>query len=225
MQVSYLIRLILIALVYSSACDAQALENLVQLPDPATDGATSVEEAMQERRSIRSFDSDALMSLDEVSQILWAAQGITAGGRLRTVPSAGALYPFTIYLVAGRVDSLPSGIYRYSPGDNTLEILDEGEFLDDIVPASLNQRWIGSAGILVALVADYSVITDVYGDRGVMYTHMEAGHISQNIYLQCVSLGLGTCAVGAFDESAVAGILMLEDNGTPLYLMPVGMPD
>jgi SagB-type dehydrogenase family enzyme len=221
---SRILRFILITLVSSPACAAQALENTVRLPVPATDGTVSVEEAMQERRSIRSFDPDATMNLDGVSQILWAAQGITSGSRLRTAPSAGAVYPFSIYLVAERVGSLPSGIYRYSPGEHQLELVIEGEFLTDIATASLNQRWIGSASILVAMVADYSVITDAYGNRGIMYTHMEAGHISQNIYLQCVSLGLGTCAVGAFDESAIAGILMLPDNETALYLMPVGTP-
>ena len=101
----------------------------------------------------------------------------------------------------------------------------EGEFLADVSSASLNQRWITGASVVVALVADYSVITNVYGDRGVMYTHMEAGHISQNIYLQCESLGLGTCAVGAFDEDELDAILGVPGSDTTLYLMPVGVPD
>ncbi len=205
------------------ACTAQAQENMVHLPDPDIYGEISVEEAMHERRSIRSFDPDAMMSLDEVSQILWAAQGITSGSRLRTAPSAGAIYPFTVYLVSERVDSLPSGIYRYSPAENLLELVVEGEFLADIVSASLNQRWMSEACLLVALAADYSFITDVYGNRGITYTHMEAGHISQNIYLQCESLALGTCAVGAFEDSAIAGILKLPHNETALYLMPIGL--
>ena len=222
---SSLLRCVLMALVLTPACSVRAQEAVTSLTGPVTEGITSVEEAMQTRRSVRCFDPGEALGLDQVSQILWAAQGITARGRLRTAPSAGALYPFTIYLVAERVDSLDPGIYRYLPLDNSLELLREGNFLADISTASLNQIWMNQACILIALVADYSVITGVYGDRGVMYTHMEAGHISQNVYLQCVSLGLGTCAVGAFEDGSVDEILDLPEGETSVYLMPVGVPD
>jgi SagB-type dehydrogenase family enzyme len=211
-------------LVSMPACTVQA-QTVVQLPDPETSGTVSLEETLQSRRSVRSLDGDAMMSLEELSQVLWSAQGITSGRRLRTAPSAGALYPFTLYLVAERVESVDPGIYIYDPSSSTLELHSEGEFLADVSSASLNQRWITGASVVVALVADYSVITNVYGDRGVMYTHMEAGHISQNIYLQCESLGLGTCAVGAFDEDELDVILGVPGSDTTLYLMPVGVPD
>jgi len=162
------------------------------------------------------------MTLAEVSQLLWAAQGITAGNRFRTAPSAGAIYPVRMYLIAESVDSLPAGIYRYLPVTESLELIREGDFLEAIADASLGQMWMANAQVLIAMTAEYGTITRVYGDRGITYTHMEAGHISQNIYLQCVSLGLGTCAVGAFDDLEVASILQLPDDEVPLYVMPVG---
>ncbi len=162
------------------------------------------------------------MTLAEVSQLLWAAQGITAGNRFRTAPSAGAIYPVRMYLIAESVDSLPAGIYRYLPVTESLELIREGDFLEAIADASLGQMWMAKAQVLIAMAAETGTITRVYGERGITYTHMEAGHISQNIYLQCVSLGLGTCAVGAFDDLEVASILRLPDDEVPLYLMPVG---
>jgi len=127
-----------------------------------------------------------------------------------------------IYLIAESVDSLPAGIYRFLPDTESLELLREGDFLEAVAEASLGQMWMTKAQALIAMTAEYEVISNVYGERGVTYTHLEAGHISQNIYLQCVSLGLGTCAVGAFDDEKVASILQLPGDEIPLYLMPVG---
>jgi len=209
-------------LLLCGSCGGQAIPGDILLPSPSMESDMSVEEAMQGRRSVRNFVSDDPMSLNEVSQILWSAQGITSGNRLRTSPSAGALYPITVYLIVESVDSLPAGIYRYLPVTESLELVCEGDFLEAIAEASLGQMWMAKAQVLIAISARYGTITSVYGERGVTYTHMEAGHISQNIYLQCVSLGLGTCAVGAFDDLSVASILQLPDDEVPLYLMPVG---
>lgn len=219
---AHFVSILPVALMCASACAQQASNPTVLLPSPLLEGEISLVKALHDRRSVRSFDDDETMPLAEVSQLLWAAQGITAGNRFRTAPSAGAIYPVQVYLIAERVDSLPAGIYRYLPVTESLELVREGHFLEAIAEASLGQMWMAKAQLLIAMTAEYGTITSVYGERGVTYTHMEAGHISQNIYLQCVSLGLGTCAVGAFDDLEVASILQLPDDEVPLYLMPVG---
>lgn len=192
------------------------------LPEPEMDGDVSVEEALLLRRSSRAFIGSEPLSLNEVSQVLWSAQGITAYNWLRTAPSAGALYPMQIYLVAERVDSLSPGIYRYLPDSNSIEQIARGCFLDALAKASLEQMWMRDAQAMVVIAADFDIVTDVYGSRGVRYVYMEAGHVSQNIYLQCVSLCLGTTAAGAFNDEAVMAILRLPDGEVPLYLMPIG---
>lgn len=208
--------LLLTLFLYTQACTQQLL------PAPDTNGDVSVEEALLNRRSTRTFTGSEPLSLTEVSQVLWAAQGITARSRLRTAPSAGALYPMHIYLVAERVDSLSPGIYLYLPYSNSIEHIASGCFLNALAEASLEQMWMGAAQAVVVITADFEIVTDVYGSRGIRYAYMEAGHVSQNIYLQCVPLGLGTTAVGAFNDEAVTAVLQLPDGETPLYLMPVG---
>lgn len=190
-------------------------------PNPDSDPDMSLEEVLLGRRSTRVFTDPEPLGMEEALQVLWAAQGVTRS-RLRTAPSAGALYPMQIYLVAGRIHSLPPGIYRYLPSSNSIELTASGSFLDTLAKASLEQMWMADAQAMVVIAADFDVVTDVYGSRGVRYVYMEAGHVSQNIYLQCVSLGLGTTAVGAFNDESVAEILRLSHNEEPLYLMPLG---
>ncbi len=191
------------------------------LPEADTSSGTSVEESLEARRSVRSY-SDRPLTLSEVAQLLWAAQGITSSRGFRTAPSAGALYPFTVYLVAGRVDSLEAGVYRYLPQEHSIERVAGGDRRPELREACLGQSCVGSAPVCLVLVAEPSVTTSVYVNRGMMYVHMEAGHISQNIYLQCHALGLGTVAVGALDPSAVGRILGLPEDSEAMYVMPVG---
>ncbi|OPL18426.1 MAG: hypothetical protein AVO35_05980 [Candidatus Aegiribacteria sp. MLS_C] len=196
-------------------------DRLVELPEPVPDGGMSVEEAIEARRSVREY-SGGTVTLEELSRLLQSAQGITSYRGLRAAPSAGATYPFTIFVVTGNVEDLPAGIYSYDPEGGSLEMKAAGFYLDELASASLGQQCIASAALTVVMAADYSVTTSVYGERGIMYVHMEAGHISQNIYLQATAMGLGTVAVGAFDEAEVRELLELEQGLTPLYLMPVG---
>ncbi len=190
-------------------------------PNHASDTGLSLEEAFLNRRSTRVFTDPEPLALNEAMQVLWAAQGETRN-RLRTAPSAGALYPMQIYLVAERIHNLQPGIYRYLPGSDSIELTANGSFLDTLAKASLEQMWMADAQAMVVIAADFDVVTDVYGSRGVRYVYMEAGHVSQNIYLQCVSLGLVTTAVGAFNDEEVAEILRLSGDEEPLYLMPLG---
>ncbi|ASJ08116.1 nitroreductase [Thermococcus siculi] len=195
---------------------------VVVLPEPRLTGGMSVEEAIAKRRSIRSY-RDEPVTLEQLSQLLWAAQGITYSARkFRAAPSAGATYPFEVYVVAGNVEDLGPGVYRYDPFNHTLVLVKEGDYRRALQRAALDQSWVGRAAVDIVLVAYYERTTHYYGERGIRYVHMEAGHIGQNIYLQATALGLGTVAVGAFSDAEVAKIL--GTDGVPLYIFPVGVP-
>lgn len=195
----------------------------IRLPQPTTAGTVSLEETLQSRRSRRSY-TDETVTLEELSQLLWAAQGVTSPRGYRTSPSAGALYPLETLVVASSIDSLPAGVYRYLPSEHALIGEMEGDLTAELAEAALGQRWVRDAAAVIVLAAVYERVTDVYGSRGRKYVHMEVGHASQNIYLQCETLGLGTVTVGAFEDSEVADLLGLPSDQKPLSLMPVGRP-
>ncbi len=192
------------------------------LPEPARDGLVSVEEALNKRVSRREF-RDRALETDEVSQIVWAAGGLGVDGSTeatRTAPSAGATHPLEIYLVAGRVDGLAKGIYRYLHQEHSLQMVREGDYRGALSEAALGQFMVARAPASVVVVAHYERTTGRYGERGKRYVHMEAGHAAQNISLQVEALGLGTVVIGAFGDDEVSEILQQE--GVPLVIMPVG---
>lgn len=197
----------------------------ITLPAPETAEGASLSYALAERRSIRSFSETDSLSLAELSQLLWAAQGKTGTRGRRTAPSAGATYPLGLLCVVERVSGAEPGLYEYQAVDNLLfSRPSPPELVPGLAAACLGQSWMGRAAAFLIIVADYSRTTDHYGDRGIRYVDMEAGHAGQNIYLQATALGLGTCAVGAFRDASVAALLGLE-NETPLYIFPVGVPE
>lgn len=178
------------------------------LPKPAYKGMT-LEEAITKRRSIREYTEKPL-SLSEVSQLAFAAQGITGklyGTHLRTVPSAGALYPFEIYLIVHNVSGIKRGIYHYSILDHSIVLIREGDFRKELMQASLSQEMMRDAGIVFVLSAIFDRTRAKYGERGYRYVYMEAGYISQNIYLQATSLGLGSVVVGAFIDKDINNLI------------------
>ncbi len=181
----------------------------------------SVEQALKERRSIRSYKDQGL-TLGELAQLLWAAQGITGEGGKRTAPSAGALCPLEIYAVAGEVAELEPGVYQYQPEGHELDTVKAGDLRADLAQAALAQTWIQKAPLVLVIVAHYERTNWKYGDRGTRYVHIEVGHVGQNIYLQAHALGLGTVMVGAFTDRQVKDLLGVE--GDPLAIMPVGRP-
>lgn len=195
----------------------------VALPEPSLTGEVPVERALAARRSVRSFASEPL-PLSSSSQLLWAAQGITHPAGLRTAPSAGALYPLELYLVAGRVSELKPGVYRYDPDRRLLVLVREGDRRAQIARAARGQDWIGEAPAILVIAAIYQRTERKYGDRAARYVHMEVGHAAQNVYLQAEALGLGTTMVGAFDDEALARELDLPAHEKPLALLPVGQP-
>ncbi len=198
----------------------------ITLPVPNTSGELSVEEAIVGRRSRREFASRPL-DWEQVSQILWAAQGITDEDKgFRAAPSAGALYPLELYIVVGEngVADLSTGVYHYSSADQAIDKILEKDVTDDLMRAALNQSFIAEAPVSLVITAEYSRVTGKYGERGRRYVHMEAGHAAQNVYLQVESLGLGTVTVGAFDNDEVVKILQIPAKYEPLYVMPLGYP-
>ena len=191
----------------------------IKLPSIQTIGKLSVEEAISKRRSLREYKDEAL-SLEEVSQLLWSAQGVTANWGARTVPSAGALYPLEIYLVVGRVGNLKPGIYCYNPERHSLIEIVEGDKRFALFFVSFFQTCVKNAPISLVICAQYERTIRKYGERGRRYVHIEVGHVGQNIYLQAESLGLTTVAIGAFVDEAVKKVLNIKEE--PLYIMPVG---
>ncbi len=193
----------------------------ITLPAPITDGKTSLETALTKRRSVRHY-KDIPLSLADLSQLLWAGQGITASAGRRTAPSAGALYPLEMHVVAGKVTGLPPAVYRYQPQDHTLHRIKDGDVRAELCTAALGQSSIKQAPVVIVVSAVYERTTVKYGERGVRYVHMEAGHAAQNISLQAASLDCGTVVVGAFHDDQVGTVLNLPREHHPLSLLPVG---
>jgi len=195
----------------------------ISLPKPALAGPLSLEESIERRRSIRDFADDSL-NLEQISQLLWAAQGITGSGGLRAVPSAGALYPLEIYLLVGRVRNIDPGLYRFVPSGQRLLLLSKRPVFDELVDSVVFQNWVDDAAVALIITAVYERVTRKYGERGVRYAHLEAGCAVQNIYLQTVSLGLGTTVIGAFDDYRISKLLGLPKGENPLAILPIGRP-
>jgi len=215
----------LIALLMFTAIDSFAQDKKpVKLPAPRMKGEMTVEEALQNRRSKRQYKKRPL-KLEEVSQLLWAAQGITKDGFFRTTPSAGTMYGLEVYLVAGEVTGLEAGIYKYKPLTHELVLVRDGDLRYELADAALAQLFVEKAPATIILAGVYERSEKKYTDRGVMYTNMEAGHAGQNIYLQAAALGLGTCAVGSFLPVEVKKLVNMPINEEPLYLFPVGEPE
>ena len=194
----------------------------VILPKPRYKSNISVEEAISKRRSVRSY-LDKSLELEEISQLLWAAQGITDDKKkFRAAPSAGALFPLEVFLVIGNVSLLEDGIYRYDPFNHEITKLKEGDYRNDLSLAALGQSCVKNSAISIVFAGVYDRITRKYGERGIRYTYMEAGHAAQNVYLQAEALGLGTVVVGAFIDDKVKDVIGMKEEETPLYILPVG---
>jgi SagB-type dehydrogenase family enzyme len=195
----------------------------MKLPEPALDGACSLQKALSTRRSMRAF-STAPLSLQEVSQLMWAAQGVTGKSGERSAPSAGATYPLKAWLAVGKVEGLAPGLYQYEGATHELKLFDAGDPRLKLTQASRNQDFILEAPVSLVFSAQPGSTTGRYPELGDRYVAMEAGHASQNVYLMAAALGLGTVAVGAFDAAAAGRMLWLLPHEQVLYIMPVGKP-
>ena len=224
--------LLLSAIILAAACGGPNPDSVkvVKLPPPVLDGSVSVEKSLAQRRSVRKYAEQPL-TLAEVSQLLWAAYGITRPvpdmpqlrGGIRTAPSAGALYPLELYVVAGNVTELVPGVYRYRPETHDLLLVAAGDKRQALFEAAGGQTSVKSAPASIVYSAVFSRTTGKYGTRGrERYVCMDLGHSAENVYLQCASLGLGTCAIGAFDDAKLKSAVLMPKAETPLYIMPVG---
>jgi len=195
----------------------QPLE-ILDLPEPRTDSEISLEKTLAQRCSVRQY-TDQTLTLEEISQLLWAAQGITRDWGGRTAPSAGALYPLEVYVAT------PEGLYHYLPQGHQAKKLSQKDLRQALARAGLNQSAIHDAPAVFVIAAVYARTSGKYGERAERYVKLEAGHVGQNILLQAVALGLGGVPIGAFHDDQVQGILSLPADHEPLYLIPLGHPD
>ncbi|PIS31353.1 nitroreductase [Candidatus Saganbacteria bacterium CG08_land_8_20_14_0_20_45_16] len=202
----------LLILISSSALATQ----IISLPKPVYDSSISLEKSIAHRRSERSY-LESQLSQEQLSQILWAAEGITDQTYgFRSAPSAGALYPLTIYVVE------KDGVFRYLPDSHKLAKLFDDDKRPSLVRASLGQVCIREAPVSLVIAANFRITQAKYGARAFRYVCMEAGHVAENIHLQAVALGLASLAIGAFWDDVIKKDLDLPENQDPLYIIPIG---
>jgi SagB-type dehydrogenase family enzyme len=206
-------------------------DSIYQLPAPRFDSDVSIEQTILKRRSRRYYKDQALTS-NQISQILWAAYGITQPrdepyfhltGGLKTAPSAGALYPLEIYLLAGNISDVPAGLYKYLPKGHQLKKIHGQDVRSGLAQAAGDQMMIKEAPADLVYTAIFERTTVRYKERGRnRYVPMDIGHSAENVYLQVEALGLGTCAIGAFQDGIVSQVLNLPAAEEPMYIMPIG---
>ena len=195
----------------------------IKLPEWWPHALLPFEELLWRRRSVREFARRPLY-LQQVAQLLWAAQGVSDPAGLRTAPSAGALYPLELFLVAGEVDGVLAAVYRYLPQGHELEMLGAGDRRRELAEATFGQLFVGEAPATLLVAAVFERTTRKYGERGIRYVYMEAGHAAQNICLECTALGLATLPMGAFRDGAAHRAVGLPAGAEPLYLLAIGHP-
>lgn len=192
----------------------------IQLPEPSRKGKISLEESLAARRSDRDFPEKPL-TLREIAQLLWAAQGISSDQGGRTAPSAGALYPLEVYVAAGNVRDLSPAVYHYKPRPHELSLVNKGDQRAALAKAALNQESVHDSAAVLVITGVMARTTRKYGNRGISYVIMEAGHAAQNVCLQATALELAAVPIGAFYNEQVISILG-RPGETPLYIIPVG---
>ncbi|MGB9936129.1 MAG: SagB/ThcOx family dehydrogenase [Methanobacterium sp.] len=197
-----------------------------KLPEPQISGTMSVEQAIQDRRSVRRYTNESL-TLQDVSQLMWVAQGITnQTTKFRTVPSGGHTYPLEIYILIGKggVNELNEGVYHYNPFNNTLEQILGNDVRSDLSQAANGQPWVKEAPVDIIITGNYQKMIDKYKDEklSTRFVDMEAGHAGQNIYLEAQARNLATVALGSFKDDQVHKILRIPNNEKTLYIYPVG---
>ena len=191
------------------------------LPKARHDGGLAIEQCLRTRRSTRDYSPQPLTRA-ELGQLLWAAQGITGLGGLRTCPSAGAIYPLRTYVIAGNITGLPPAVYKYDGDEHVLKLWRRGDFRPNLIEAACGQELVTGAAALIVFAAVYRRMLREFGDRGVRLAHIEAGHAGGNVCLQATSLGLGVIGLGAIDSEALKKTLELRAEEEPVYMMAVG---
>ncbi len=194
----------------------------IALAEPAIQGEISVEQAIRQRRSVREFGPDTL-ALTEISQLAWAAQGVTDPAQgYRAAPSAGATYPIEIdFLITGS-DVVEDGIYRYQVENHALVRRMTGDRRREVYAVALEQNAILQAPVLMLVSGRLARTEARYGERAPRFMYMEAGHVAQNVSLQATALGIDLVVIGAFRDAELGRVLQLETGEQPLYILPLG---
>ncbi len=197
----------------------------VKLPAPKERAGPSLWTTMGLRRSRRNFTYDP-MKREELSQLLWAAAGITgdaSGLPLRTVPSAGGLYPIETYVAVNRVHGMEPGIYHFFPPGNTLELLRKGDYSKAVAHAALDQKMASTAAVVFIWTAVMERAKWKYRQRAYRYVYLDAGHVGQNLALAAEGMGLGCCAIGALYDEEVNELVGADgEEETVVYMTCVG---
>ena len=198
---------------------------IISLPQPRIDIGPNLWEVLLKRRSIRDY-SHIPLSLQELSTLLWATQGITDqsfSSWYRTAPSAGALHPIDTYLVVNRVEGLKSGIYFLHVLDFSLKRKSQGDFSRQIAHAALDQDIAQEAAVVFVWVAVIHRSRQKYRQRAYRYIYLDCGHIGQNLYLAATAMGLGCCGIAAFFDDEVNSLIEVDgQEETAIYLATVG---
>jgi SagB-type dehydrogenase family enzyme len=204
---------------------------LVDLPAPLAGPGSAdlpLTEAIANRRSRRTYLNRSL-SLEGLSFLLWASQGIRApvagGHAYRTVPSAGCRHALETYLAVLNVDGVEQGLYRYLPLSHRLVFEHAEERLAErLVAAAFGQPYPGKAAVTFLWTAVPYRMEWRYGLAAHKVIAIDAGHVCQNLYLACEAIGAGTCAIAAYDQEAMDALLRL-DGGEEftIYMAPVGV--
>jgi len=213
-------------LINSKNSYSQTLE--IKLPKAKLDEGKALSNTLQERKSIRSFSANKKLDLQQISQLLWAANGTkvdsldTVTSATQILPSAGGVYALKIYLIVGEnsVEELPKGIYFYSNQNNTLQLLQSTDARKELAQACLGQNFIAQAPVSIAIAAEFNRMRQRYNIRANQYVYFEVGHAAQNIHLMCEDLELATVEVGAFTDKDVNKVIGI--NYPVLLIMPVG---
>jgi len=205
----------------SSALLARAAEPArVALPAARTHGTVAVEAALSQRRSFRD-PAPTPLTLAEVGQLCWAAQGITDDKGHRTAPSAHAAYPLELWVLAGAVRDLPAGTYRYVPVGHALEPVRQGDPRLEFVQTGVGQPWVAKAPVIFVITGTVAKMGDT-GGRGPQFMAIEAGLAAQGFFLQAEALGLGSTFVGGFKREEARAALQLPEGQEVLGVLPVG---
>jgi SagB-type dehydrogenase family enzyme len=199
----------------------------IALSQPQVVGGAPVWEVILQRRSVRQYRNEPLAEA-HLSQLLWAAQGLTAsqeGYRLRAAPSAGALYPVETYIVVHDVVGVASGIYHYAVEAHALEQLRTGDFRRSVARAALDQGMAARANVVFVWTAVFERSKWKYRQRAYRYIYLDAGHIAQNVALGAVALGLGSCQIGALYDDEANELLDVDGvEESTIYMTTVGRP-
>jgi SagB-type dehydrogenase family enzyme len=198
----------------------------IALPNPAAASGMSLEEAIARRRSVRDYLRRPI-SIEQLSQLLWAAQGITdPREQYRAAPSAGALYPLELCVAVREegVLGIQAGVYRYRPDGHVVTLIASGDRSSQLQAAAHGQEQVSPAAVSIVIAGVFERTRSKYGDRAAQYVLQESGHAAENVYLQSTALGLGTVVMGAFDEDEVRRAIGLRSNERPLCIMPIGFP-